>query len=214
MFTLKCKAVLGVFLAMGNGLYSENLDHDALQKLLTEESKRWSVLSYSQLYIYGKSEPVQYTGTVFLKIGSFSLDDCELKISVVVQDKYVGTEEQRRSFGGAPIHKETRKLSESYQYSYRMNLNDVDPARIDTPFSRPAQLLENTKLSCSEEKSCNLAWVRVVTRRPSIAETRVVDGFEDVNEMTRQMILPMTSKEVASQIAKVLQNSATACHKV
>jgi len=214
MVTLKYKVMLTVLLAIGNGLYSENSDHNVLQKLLTEESERWSVLSYSQLYPYGKSEPVQYTGTVFLKIGSFVLKDCQLKLEVVVQDKYVGAEEQKRAFGGTPIHKETRPLSVSYQYSYRMNLNDIDSARIDTPFGRPAQLLENTRLSCSEEKSCNLAWLRVITKKPSIGETRVVDGFEDIHEMTHQMIIPMTSKDVAAQLGKALQTSAIACHKV
>ena len=213
MLKLPYKAVLIAFLVMGTSVHSEDGTHDELRKALAEEAERWSVLTYSQLYIYGKNEPVQYTGTVYLQIGSFSLEECDLKISVVVQDKYVGTEEQRQRFSGKTVHKETRPKSDSYRYSYHLSIDDIDSAQVRTIQARPTQLLENARLSCKEEKACNLPWLQVVTKKRSISEIRVMNGFEDVNQMVSQMIIPMTSDSVASQLAKVLQNSTTGCHR-
>jgi hypothetical protein len=198
---------------MGTSVHGEEATQDEVRKVLAEEAERWSVLTYSQLFIYEKNEHVQYTGTVYLKIGSFSLEECDLKITVVVQDKYVGAEDQRQTFSGKTIHKETRPKSDSYQYSYRLSINDIDPAQVRTILTRPAQLLENTRLSCKEEKACNLPWLRVATKKRSISETRVMNGLEDVNQMVSQMLIPITSDSVASQLAKALQNATTGCHR-
>jgi hypothetical protein len=54
--------------------------------------------------------------------------------------------------------------------------------------------------------------LQVVTKKRSISETRVMNGFEDVNQRVSQMVIPMTSDSVASQLAKVLQNLTTGCH--
>jgi hypothetical protein len=207
------KAVLIALLVMGTSLYGEDATQDELRKALAEEAQRGSVLTYSQLYIYDKNEQVQYRGTVYLKIGSFSLEGCDLKISVLVQDRYVGTEDQRLRFTGKTIHKETAPKSDSYQYSYHLSINEIDPAQISTILARPTQLLENTKLSCSEEKACNQLWLRAAMKKPSISETRVMNGFEDVNQNVSQMLIPMTSDLVALQMAKALQNATTGCHK-
>jgi hypothetical protein len=210
---LQWKAVLVALLAMGTSVHCEDATQDEVRKVLAEEAERWSVLTYSQLYIYDKNEPVQYTGTVYLKIGSFSLEECDLKISVVVQDKYVGAEEQRQRFSGKIIHEETRPKSDSYRYSYHLSISDIDPAQVRTILTRPAQLLENTRLSCKEERACNLPWLQVVTKKRSISETRVMNGFEDINQMVSQMVIPITSDSVASQLVKVLQNATTGCHR-
>src|SRR6266481_625402 len=86
---LKCAAALVALLTIAKGICSESVANDALAGLLTEEHKKWSLLTYSQLYVYDRNEPVQYTGTVFLQIDSFALHGCELNIGVVVQDQYV-----------------------------------------------------------------------------------------------------------------------------
>jgi hypothetical protein len=212
MLKLPYKAVLIALLGMGTRVHGVSATHDELRKALAEETERWSVLTYSQLYIYDKNEPVQYTGTVYLKIDSFSLEECDLKISVVVQDKYVGTEDQRQRFGKT-VHKETKPKSDSYRYSYQLRLDEIDPVHVRTVLARPTQLIENTSLSCKEEKACILPWLQVVTRKRSISESRVMNGFEDVNQTVSQMLIPMTSSGVASQLAKILQNSATGCHR-
>jgi hypothetical protein len=207
------KAVFVALLVMGTSVRGEDATQDEARKILAEEAERWSILTYSQLYIYDKNEPVQYIGTVYLKIASFSLDACDLKISVVVQDKYVGAEEQRQRFSGKTVHKETTPKSDSYRYSYHLSINDIDPVQVRTILTRPAQLLENTRLSCKEERACNLPWLQVVTKKPLISETRVMNGFEDINQMVSQMVIPITSGSVASQLVKVLQNATTGCHK-
>ena len=94
-----------------------------------------------------------------------------------------------------------------------MSINEIDPAEISTILARPTQLLENAKLSCSEEKACNQLWLRVATKKPSISETRVMNGFEDVNQRVSQMLIPMTSDLVALQMAKAVQNATNGCHK-
>jgi hypothetical protein len=206
------KAVLVAFLAVGMSVHGQDVATDELRKILTEEVERWLLLTYTQLYPYGKSEPVQYTGTVYLRIGSSSLDGCSWKISVLVQDRYVGSEEQRQGFRGKTVHKETGPKSDSYRYSYRVSLRDIDPGQVRIIRTRPAQLLENTSLSCKEEKACNLLWLQVVTKNPSVSEIRVMNGFEDVNQMATQMVIPLTSDSVASQVTKALQDATIACH--
>jgi hypothetical protein len=211
---LKCALALAALLTITNGVCSGGVANDALAKLLAEESRKWSLLTYSQLYIYDKNEPVQYTGTVFLQIDSFALHECELNIGVVVQDHYVGVKEQRRRFGAGTVRKQTGSKINTFHYSYQLSLKNLEAARIDTVFARPRQLDENTRLSCQEEVSCNLPWLRVAARRPSIKETRILNGFEDVNQGVNQMVIPMTSNDRASKLAKALTDSTISCRGI
>jgi hypothetical protein len=140
-------------MAVSEILFSENAMDNELTKLLVEESKTWSVLTYSQLYIYDKNDPFQYTGTVFLQINSFAIHDCELKLGVEVQDNFVAQEEQPQRRQKA-LRGSTSSQSNTFHYSYALNLKEIDPKHIDTIFTRPRQLDENTRLSCSEEAAC------------------------------------------------------------
>jgi hypothetical protein len=212
MLKVHCRAVLIAFLATGISVHGQEAAKDELRKILTEEAERWSLLTYSQLYPYGKSEPVQYTGTLYLRISSSSLEECNWKISIVVQDRYVGSEEKRQGFSGRTVHKETGPKSDSYRYSYHVSLRDIDPEQVRAIRTRPAQLLENTSLSCKEEKACNLLWLQVVTKKPAVSEIRFMNGFQDVNQIATQMVIPMTSDSVASQTIKALQDATSACH--
>jgi hypothetical protein len=197
-------------LAISEILFAENAADNELAKLLIEESKAWSVLTYSQLYIYDKKDPFQYTGTVFLQINSFAIHDCELKLGVEVQDKFVAEDErpQRRK----AVRGRTTPISNTFHYSYALNLKDVDPRHIDTVFTRPRQLDENTRLTCHEEPTCNISWLRVTTIPSVIKEQRILNGFLDVNQVVNEMLVPITSNDRALQLALALHNSALACH--
>jgi hypothetical protein len=197
-------------LAISEILFSENAADSELVKLLVDESKTWSVLTYSQLYIYDKKDPFQYTGTVFLQINSFGIHDCELKLGVEVQDNFVAEDERPRRRQKAP---RTSPISNTFHYSYALNLKEVDPKHIDTVFTRPRQLDENTRLSCHEEPACNISWLRVTTVPSLIKEQRILNGFLDVNQVVNEMLVPVSSNDRASQLAIALRNSALACHQ-
>jgi hypothetical protein len=211
---LKCAVALVALLTITKGICSESVANDALNRLLTEEHERWSLLTYSQLYVYDRNEPVQHTGTVFLQIDSFALHGCELNIGVVVQDQYVSVEEHKRRFSAGTVRKQIGPRINTFHYSYQLSLKNIDAAKIDTVFARPRQLDVNTRLSCQEEVSCNLPWLRVTARRPSIQETRILNGFEDVNQGVNQMAIPMTSNDRASTLAKALTDATISCREI
>jgi hypothetical protein len=54
-------------------------------------------------------------------------------------------------------------------------------------------------------------WLRVATKKPSIAETRVMNIDQDFDQMVDQIAVPMTSREVALQSVKSLQDLVAAC---
>ena len=199
-------------LAISEILFSEDTADNKLVTLLVEESKSWSVLTYSQLYVYDKKDPFQYTGTVFLQINSFAIHDCELKLGVEVQDNFVAEDERPRRRQKA-LRSRISPISNTFHYSYALNLKEVDPKHIDTVFTRPRQLDENTRLRCQEEPACNISWLRVMTMPSVIKEQRTLNQFLDVNQVVNEMLVPVSSNDRASQLAIALHNSALACHQ-
>jgi hypothetical protein len=203
--------VLIALFALSQRLDPQSLLHDSLKNILAEEITRHSVLTYSQRYLDDENKIVQYKGTIFLQVKSFELDGCDLKIHVVVQDSYVGSEQQKRRSGEDVGHKDLRHGTDSYRYAYHLNLKTAEVNQVDTVAARPAQLRKNTFFVCEEERSCDLQWLRIATKKPSITETRVKNIDQDFDQMVDQIAIPMTSREVALESAKSLQNLAAAC---
>jgi hypothetical protein len=208
---MKLLLAIWIFL-FPNLLHSEQSEQAELNNLLSSAKNQTIVLSYSQSYLYNKKEPVQYTGTVYLTIASFHNEGCNLMIGVIVQDRYVGTEDQRQRFSGKIIHKETGQKVDSYRYTYQLSLKDIDPSGIDTVIGRPTQLSESLRLSCIENKSCALPWVHIKSALPVIEEQRIMNGFEDVKMKASQMSIPMTSAKTASLFVNAVRNATLACH--
>ena len=209
--TTRNELVLVALFALSQRLDPQSPLHDSLKNILAQEITRHSVLTYSQRYLDSANKIVQYKGTIFLQVSSFELDGCDLKIDVVVQDSYVGSEQQRRRSGEDASHKDLGHGTDTYRYAYHLNLKTAEVARVDTVAARPAQLRKNTMLVCEEERSCDLQWLRIATKKPSIAETRIMNINQDFDQMVDQIAVPMTSREVALESAKSLQDLAAAC---
>jgi|GEM_PF-2127648 len=195
----------------GQYLYPQPPTHDVLTNLLSQESSRHSLLTYTQHYIDNADERVQYTGTIFLQIESFRVDGCILTVNVVVQDRYVGSAEHKVRLGTKVIHDDLGRKADTYHYAYLLNLKFVDEAHIGATAARPSQLPDSTASICEEEKFCDLQWLTVAAKKPLILETRVLNGVLDFNEGVNQIMIPMTSQQTAQQTAKSIQNLAIAC---
>ena len=203
--------VLIGLLAFSSRLDPQSFLHDSLKNILAQESTRHSVLTYSQRYLDAANKVVQYKGTIFLQVKSFELNDCDLKIDVIVQDSYVGSEQPKRRSGEDVSHKDLGRGKDTYHYAYHLNLKTAEVSQVDTVAARPVQLRKNTMFACEEERSCDLQWLRVATKKPSIAETRVMNIDQDFDQMVDQIAVPMTSREVALQSAKSLLDLVAAC---
>jgi hypothetical protein len=125
-----------------------------LLSLLNAEKANYSLLTYSQHYADKDNNPVEYTGTLYLQLESFSLDNCTLILNVVVQDRYTGKEEQRKHL--RKIEVLPKLLSSSYRYSYRVNLKDTLELHAVPVEGRPSQFLENTGFVCKKAPLADL----------------------------------------------------------
>ncbi len=200
------------FLTFSSSLIYAQTPLDTLNNLVSTERGNPTVLTYSQLSIYEKGEAVQFKGTIYLHIDSFALQDCHLTATVTVQERYTGAKDVKKGFTGKVDHKETAEIIDTYHYKYTLNLKEISPAAIPTVIGRPFQLADDTRLSCSEAKACNLHWVKVGSDSPIISETRAKNGFEDVNTKTRQMLIPMSTPDTASNFQEILKTITQGCN--
>ena len=200
------------FLALSHSRLSAQTPLDTLNNLVSKEQGDPTVLSYSQLSIYEKGEAVQFKGTIYLHIDSFALQDCHLTAAVTVQERYTGAEDVKKGFSGKVVHKETGEIIDTYHYRYTLNLKEISPTAITTVIGRPFQLADDTRLSCSEAKACNLHWIKVGSESPVVIETRVKNSFEDINTKARQMLIPMSTPDTASRFQEVLKTVTHSCN--
>ena len=200
----KCTLIIA-FLTLSNSHLSAQTPLDTLNNLVSTEQGNPAVLNYSQLSIYEKGEAVLFKGTIYLHIDSFVLQDCHLTATVTVQERYTGTKDVKKGFSGQVVHKETGEIIDTYHYKYTLNLKEISPTA--TVIGRPFQLADDTRLSCSETKACNLHWIKVGSESPLISETRAKNGFEDVNTKARQMLIPMSTPDTASHFQEALKTT-------
>jgi hypothetical protein len=181
-----------------------------LLRLLNTEKANYSLLTYSQRYLDKDNNPVDYTGTLYLKLESFSLNNCVLTIDIVVQDRYIGTEEKRKHF--RKIEPLPLQQSSTYSYSYRIDLKDTVELQADFIEGRPSQLLKNTGFVCKENSGCNLQWLHLKTSNPAIREKRESDGFMDFQQSVKTIEIPMSSRDTALQMATSIEHLTETCH--
>jgi len=203
--------LLALFLlASENTLSSQSGNQQDLKGILVSEQQRYSLLTYSQHYRDHDNQPVEYSGTLYLRIESFSLDDCNLKMNVVVQDNYSGSEKQQRHLHQTTL--QTGKQSFTDRYTYQFNLKDFDSLQSEPISARPFQLHNDTGFVCQEDKACRLQWLRIRVAKPKIREIRVWNGFVAFDKQISEITIPLTSSETAAQLAKALENITTSCH--
>jgi hypothetical protein len=135
---------------------------------LTNETAKWSVLTYKQQYIDDDDENVFYQGTLFVQLSKVSLEGCDLKLSVHVQDRFTGTISKQQA-----LHLKTADLgqqSETFNYEYLLNLTDLRQLEGQVLLGRPVQIPAHTGYICEEQPSCELTWLDVKLPAPLIKE--------------------------------------------
>ncbi len=180
-----------------------------LLNFIATQQQRGSVLTYAQSYVDDENERVTYNGTLYAGIHLFKLDECKVTARVAIQDRYSGAIEHR-AFGR--LHLEpTGQLKDDTVYEYRFNLGELSADAVHALGAIPAQLNINTTVRCQEDRSCNLSWIQITAPDRKIAETRTVNGIQDVDSEAKSIVLPIASPEDAAQAAKLFNGAIRAC---
>ena len=180
-----------------------------LLSFIASEQQRGSVLTYTQHYTDDQNERVFYAGTLYTAIQRFKLDECQMIARVVVEDRFSGRIEHR-SFGR--VHFEsTGELTDDTLYEYRLSLRDVSPDGVHDLRAVPAEMNNNTVFGCEEDRLCNLYWIHITAPDNKIAETRTVNGIQNLDTKATSVVLPMASQELAVQGAKLFGAAIRSC---
>jgi hypothetical protein len=203
-----------VAIALSNSLLCWQTEPTKLNEFLKFERENPTVLTYSQLSIYDKGEAVQYRGIVYLRIDSFTTQGCDLAAAVTVQERYIAAEDRKSGFTGRVVHRQTAEVIDTYHYKYTVNLKEISPAGITTVIARPFQLKDDTRLSCSESKACTSHWLRIASELPVVFETRTKNGLEDISTRAREMFIPMSTSDSASNFGELLKTVNQTCRSI
>jgi hypothetical protein len=180
-----------------------------LLDFIASEQQRGSVLTYSQSYVDDENERVTYNGTLYTGIPLFKLDSCKVMARVAVQDRFTGAIEHR-NFGRVRLE-QTGELTDDTVYEYRFNLSDLPAEAVHALDAVPGQLNKNTSVRCEENRSCYLSWIQITAPKREIAETRTINGIQDLDSKAASIVLPMASSEVAAQAAKFFNLAIQSC---
>jgi hypothetical protein len=180
-----------------------------LLAFIASEQQRGSVLTYTQSYTDDQGERVSYTGTLYTGIRALKLDKCQMMAGVAVEDRYSGTIGHHR-FGRVQVE-HTGDLTDDSAYEYGVDLSELSPDRVLAVRAVPPDLNIDTIVRCQEDRFCNLDWIQITTAVPIVAETRTVNGFQNLNLRVRSMVLPISSQESAVQGAKLFSALIRTC---
>jgi hypothetical protein len=203
------RAVLVVFAIAINAQAQMTPEGGELVDFIAAEQQRGSVLTYAQSYVDDENEKVSYKGTLYAGIHHFKLDECKVTVRVDIQDTYSGAIEHR-NFGRVHLE-QTGELRDDTVYAYRFDLGELGADAVHALSAVPAQLNIHTTVRCEEDRSCNLSWIQIAPPNGGIAETRTVNGIQDLDSKTKAMVLPMASPETAGQAAKLFSVAIRAC---
>lgn len=202
-----------LFVVCGVSLQAQRAEPAAteIHRLLTSEQAAYSLLTYTQHYIDTENGVVDYAGVLYLHLQSFAVEGCDLKIDVVVQDRFDGTEEKR-------VHGGMRKLSlghrvVTYRYSYSLDLSQIAPPKFTARAGRPVELQGHTSSTCQEDKLCQVEWLSIKNAGPQIQESKSIDGADAFDQKVSEIAIPLTSEDVADHLRASLGNLAQACRK-
>ncbi len=180
-----------------------------LLDFIAAEQQYGSVLTYSQAYTDDERERVSYSGTLYAGIHLFKIDECKVMARVAVQDRFSGSIEHR-NFGRVHLEN-TGKLTDDTVYEYRFSLGELNADAVHAVRAVPGQLNINTSVRCEEDRSCSLSWIQITTPNSKIAETRTVNGIQDIDAKATSIVLPMASPELALRGAMLFSAAIRAC---
>jgi hypothetical protein len=182
----------------------------SLLEFAATEQQRFSVLTYSQSYMDDQQEKVSYSGTLYIGIHSFKLNECGVVAHVAVQDRFSGAIAHKSGLGRVH-YEQTGELTDDTVYEYRFSLDKLDADEITAFRARPAQFLGGTDFQCEEDRLCDLSWLRLISRDGEISETKAVNGIQDTDTKVSSIALPMASPDEAQNAAKLFSNAVRAC---
>jgi hypothetical protein len=208
MNSVRC-AVLVLFAIAINAQGQMTPEGGELVDFIAAEQQRGSVLTYAQSYVDDENEKVSYKGTLYAGIHHFKLDECKATVRVAIQDTYSGAIEHR-NFGRVHLE-QTGELRDETVYEYRFGLGELGGDAVHALSAVPAQLNIHTTVRCEEDHSCNFSWIQIAASNGAIAETRTVNGIQDVDSKAKAIVLPMASPETAAQAAKLFNVAIRAC---
>lgn len=78
---------------------------------------------------------------------------------------------------------------------------------MDTVTAKPAQLRKITLFICEEERSCDLQWLRVATKKLLILERRVTNIDQDFDQDGRSDYGPYDFTRGSASIGKIFAGS-------
>ncbi|MGA7157180.1 MAG: hypothetical protein WBY53_10050 [Acidobacteriaceae bacterium] len=176
---------------------------------LQDETTKWSVLTYTQHYTDDQSEDVNYHGTLFVQLAKVSLANCNLTLTVLLQDRYTGTITVQQT-----LHMRTTDVGQKSQtssYDYLLPLANLHQLAFTIATGRPMQIPSHSGFHCTEEPACKLTWLQLKIPSPQISETRQTDGFIDFNQMVDDITIPMSSTQAAQNSSAAIRELAEAC---
>jgi hypothetical protein len=182
----------------------------ALLEFTASAQQRFSVLTYSMSYMDDQHEKVSYSGTLYVGIHSFKLNECGVVAHVAVEDRFSGAIAHKSGLGRVR-YEQTGALTDDTVYEYRFSLDKLDADEITAFRARPAQFLGDTNFQCEEDRSCDLSWLRLISQDGAISETKVVNGIQDTDIKVSSIALPMASPDLAANAAKLFSNAVRAC---
>jgi hypothetical protein len=177
---------------------------------LANETSKWSMLTYTQRYTDDEDESVFYQGTLFVQLSKVSLEGCDLKLSVHVQDRFTGTIRKQQAFRVKTT--DLRQQSETFDYEYLLKLADIRQLEEKVLVGRPAQIQSHTGFICEEQPSCELTWLDVKAPSPLIREVRTKDDNIDFDEMVNEITIPSSSRQTAQDSATAVKELVAGCH--
>jgi|ERR1700733_5635029 hypothetical protein len=208
-FRLGCATFLLCLISNLSSIGQVTAEDGELLSFIAAEQQRGSVLTYTQSYTDDQDERVSYTGTLYTGIQRFELHDCQMNARVAFEDRYSGRI-GRRSLGRVHFQP-TGELTDDTVYEYHLNLAELSSDGVHDLRAVPAELNINTSFRCLEDSFCNLYWVQVTATANKIAETRTVNGIQDLDKKTTSIVLPMASQELAIQGTRLLTAAIRAC---
>lgn len=173
------------------------------------EVARWNVLTYEQSYIDDVDERVVYHGTLFVQLSRVSLESCNLKLGVRVQDKFSGTTTKQHALSLRTT--QLGQKTQTYNYTYALRLIDLEGVQATVLNGRPMQIRSGTGYICDENPSCKLTWLDLKLPEALIKETLEVNGFIDFDEEVKEIMIPVSSYQTAQDAESTLRSLIAEC---
>jgi hypothetical protein len=192
-------------------LHSETLPEvKAVIDFISAEERLGALLHYSQSYLDDHNERVVYSGTLYTAIREFTVDGCQVKVRVDVQDRFSGSIAKHNKLSPDRVEN-TGSLVDDTVHEYDFALNDLAGEGISDYIARPQYLLNGTGFQCEENAKCDLDWIRLTATRPAIEAREIDNGIQYSDVKTPAIALPVSGASSARSGAKLFRDAARAC---